>query len=76
MHGDPAVATAGAAFPGNDWSADPYGYQYLVNIPNSPRLLSELATLRLKHLSAVSSLLAAIARRDVENYLNSGFRCP
>ena len=38
-HGNPTVATAGAAFPGNDWSAFPGGDQYLVNLPNSPRLL-------------------------------------
>jgi hypothetical protein len=75
-HGNPTVATAGAAFPGNDWSAYPNGNQYLVNVPNSPRLLSELAALRQTHLDAVSNLLAAIAKGDVQDYLNSRFRCP
>jgi len=75
-HGNPSVATAGAAFPGNDWSAFPDGNQYLVNVPNSPRLLSELAALRRTHLFAVSNLLAAIAKGDVEDYLTSQFRCP
>jgi hypothetical protein len=75
-HGNPTVATAGAAFPGNDWSAFPGGDQYLVNLPNSPRLLSELAALRRTHLRAVSNLLAAIAAGNVDNYLHNRFRCP
>jgi len=75
-NGNPTVATAGAAFPGNDWIADPNGDQYLVNLPNSPQLLSQLAALRQKHLTAVSNLLAAIAKGDVDSYLKSGFRCP
>jgi hypothetical protein len=70
------LATAGAAFPGNDWTAFPNGDQYLVNLPNSPQLLSQLAALRQEHLSAVSNLLAAIAKGDVDTYLKSGFRCP
>jgi hypothetical protein len=75
-HGNPSVATAGVAFPGNDWSAFPNGDEYLVNISNSPALLSELAAVRSKHLVAVSSLLSAIASHDVDDYLNSQFRCP
>jgi len=75
-HGQPSVATAGAAFPGNDWSAYPAGDQYLVNLPNSPRLLSQLAALRHTHLRAVYNLLAAIAKGDVDDYLNHRFRCP
>ena len=70
------MATAGVAFPGNDWSAFPNGDEYLVNISNSPALLSELAAVRSKHLVAVSSLLSAIASHDVDDYLNSQFRCP
>jgi len=75
-HGQPSVANAGAAFPGNDWSAYPAGNQYLVNLPNSPRLLSQLAALRQTHLRAVHNLLAAIAKGDVDDYLNYRFRCP
>lgn len=75
-HGNPAVATAGAAFPGNDWSTFPGGNQYLVNVSNSPGLLNELAALRQTHLNAVANLLAAIARGDVDDYLNNRFRCP
>ena len=74
--GRPTVATAGAAFPGNDWSAYPAGNQYLVNLPNSPRLLNQLAGLRQTHLRAVSNLLAAIAQGDVDDYLRNRFRCP
>jgi hypothetical protein len=75
-HGKPSVATAGAAFPGNDWSAYPTGTQYVVNLPNSPRLLGQLAALRQTHLRAVSNLLAAIAKGDVDDYLHNRFRCP
>jgi len=74
-HGNPNVATAGAAFPGNDWSAAPDGDGYLVNLPNSPRLLSELAALRQAHLRAVSDLRAAITKGNVEDYLRNQFRC-
>jgi len=75
-HGQPSVGAAGAAFPGNDWSAYPAGDQYLVNLPNSPRLLSQLAALRQTHLRAVYNLLAAIAKGDVDDYLHNRFRCP
>jgi hypothetical protein len=75
-HGNPTVATAGAAFPGNDWSSYPNGYQYLVNLPNSPRLLNELAALRQTHLNAVWNLLAAIFAGDVEDFLTNRFHCP
>ncbi|HLK65731.1 MAG TPA: hypothetical protein VKU19_19970 [Bryobacteraceae bacterium] len=75
-HGNPNVATAGAAFPGNDWSAFPNGDQYLVNLPNSPTLLSDLAALRQSHLRAVANLLPAIAKGTVDDYLHNQFRCP
>lgn len=75
-NGKPAVGTAGAAFPGNDWSAFPDGQQYLVNLPNSPRLLTELAAIRKKHLRAVSNLLTAIRQGNVDDYLHNRFRCP
>jgi hypothetical protein len=75
-NGSPTVATAGAAFPGNDWSAYPGGDQYLVNVPNSPRLLSDLSALRQTHLRAVYNLLGAIASRDIAQYLSLSFRCP
>lgn len=73
----PTVATAGAAFPGNDWIAYPGGDQYLSNLVNpSPRLLSDLAALRAQHLQAVANLLQAIKRGNVNQYLNNQFRCP
>ena len=72
----PTTARAGIAFPGNDWLAFPDGDQYLVNIGGTSQLLDELAALRQKHLTAVSSLLAAINNNRVDQYLKNGFRCP
>jgi hypothetical protein len=76
-NGKPTVATAGAAFPGNDWIASPGGQGYLVNIPNlSPQLSTELAAIRQKHLQAVTNLLTAIDKGNVQHYLTNQFRCP
>ncbi|HZU25806.1 MAG TPA: hypothetical protein VFA04_09795 [Bryobacteraceae bacterium] len=75
-NGHPTVATAGAAFPGNDWSAFPDGGQYLAALPNSPRLLAQLAAIRQQHLRAVSNLLTAISKGNVYDYLHNRFRCP
>jgi hypothetical protein len=76
-NGKPTVATAGAAFPGNDWIAFPNGDQYLENLVNpSPQLLSDLAVLRQRHLQAVSNLLRAIKQGNVSHYLNNQFTCP
>jgi hypothetical protein len=73
----PTVATAGAAFPGNDWIAYPGGDQYLSNLVNPSRwLLRELAALRMQHLQAVADLLKAIKQGNVSQYLNSQFTCP
>jgi len=75
-NGVPTTARAGIAFPGNDWLAFPAGDQYLVNVGGTPQLVSELAVLRQKHLSAVTNLLTAIARDRVDTYLAHGFKCP
>lgn len=75
--GKPTTATAGAAFPGNDWIASPDGQGYLSNLGNpSPTLLKELAALRQKHLQAVANLLNAINNGNVGHYLNNQFKCP
>ena len=76
-NGEPTTAKAGIAFPGNDWIAFPGGDQYLSNLPSpSPRLLSALAALRQQHLDAVASLLSAIDKGKVNQYLSRQFRCP
>lgn len=75
-NGRPTTARAGVAFPENDWLAFPNGDGYLVNIPASPQLLSELAALRQLHLSAVDSLIDAIDQNNVQTYLDTGFTCP
>jgi len=73
----PTTATAGVAFPGNDWIASPDGQGYLANLGNpSAQLLKELAALRQKHLQAVTNLLKAINNGNVAHYLNNDFRCP
>jgi hypothetical protein len=77
QNGKPTTASAGVAFPGNDWVTYPGGDSYLTNIPNaSPQLLSSLAALRKQHLEAVTNLLGAISRGNVSNYLNNRFSCP
>jgi hypothetical protein len=75
-NGTPTTARAGVAFPGNDWLAFPNGDQYLANVGGSAQLLRELAALRRQHLTAVFSLLDAIERGGVEEYLDALFSCP
>ena len=75
--GAPTTATAGAAFPVNDWKTYPDGQGYLSNLVNpSPRLLNELAVLRQKHLQAVTDLLEAINNGALASYLGDQFKCP
>jgi hypothetical protein len=76
-NGQPSTDQAGVAFPGNDWVAFPNGDQYLAKLRNpSPRLLSELAAMRARHLKAVTSLLNAIRKQQVGVYLSKQFKCP
>jgi len=76
-NGEPTTAQAGIAFPGNDWIAFPNGDQYLTNLPNpSTQLLFELEALRQRHLQAVTSLLMAIEKGKVDQYVEHQFRCP
>jgi len=72
----PTTARAGVAFPGNDWAVDSDGSQYLANVGSSTQLRGELAALRIRHLTAVNSLLAAIEAGQVEEYLTTQFACP
>jgi len=75
-NGQPATSKAGISFPENDWIAFPGGDQYLAKLNNpSSQLLSQLATLRQRHLQAVADLLDAIQRDRVSVYLNHQFRC-
>ncbi len=76
-NGTPTTATAGAAFPGNDWKSSPSGEGYLSKLINpSPQLLNQLAALRQKHLRAVADLLKAINNGDLWGYLGDQFKCP
>lgn len=76
-NGQPTTAKAGVSFPGNDWTAYPNGDQYLANLGStSANLLTQLASLRRKHLVAVAALLDAIDKGTVTNYLNHQFQCP
>ena len=77
QNGAPTTATAGAAFPGNDWISSPSGQGYLSHLVNpSPALLIELAALRQKHLQAVADLLQAITNNNVASFLGDEFKCP
>ena len=74
---NPTTATAGAAFPGNDWVAFPGGNEYLMKLGSaSPELLKDLAALRERHLKAVNDLLRAIQSGNLKVYLNRDFKCP
>ena len=75
-NGAPTTARAGIAFPGNDWLTFPAGDQYLANVGGTPQLVEALTVLRQQHLTAVRSLLTAIARNRVDTYLDRGFTCP
>jgi hypothetical protein len=76
-NGAPTTATAGAAFPSNDWKSSPGGQGYLSHLRNpSPQLLNQLAALRQKHLRAVADLLQAINDGDLWGYLGDRFKCP
>ncbi len=76
-NGTPTTATAGAAFPGNDWKSSPRGEGYLSKLVNpSLQLLNQLAALRQKHLRAVADLLKAINNGDLWSYLGDQFKCP
>ena len=77
VNGTPTTATAGAAFPGNDWISRPSGQGYLSNLVNPlPQLLNQLAALRQKHLQAVADLLQAVNNNNVSSYLGDQFKCP
>jgi hypothetical protein len=72
----PTTATAGAAFPGNDWIAFPNGDQYLAQLGNpSDALLSELAALRQQHLRAVAALVEAIENGTVSKFFKRKLEC-
>jgi len=74
--GRPTTATAGIAFPGNDWVAFPDGDQYLANLgTSSPQLLGTLAALRQQHLRIVAELVEAIQSDQLQRYLNHQFSC-
>jgi hypothetical protein len=76
-HGRPATATAGVAFPGNDWIQFPNGDQYLANLGNTtPALVGSLASLRRQHLKAVADLVEAIDRGNLSRYITHQFKCP
>ena len=75
-NGAPTTARAGVAFPENDWHTFPDGDQYLANVGGSAQLLSELAAFRQRHRVAVDSLLEAIEKGGVEEYLATQFTCP
>ena len=75
--GTPTTATAGVAFPSNNWKTSPAGQGYLSNLIHPlPQLLNELAALRQKHLQAVADLLQAINSGNVGHYLGDQFKCP
>jgi hypothetical protein len=57
--GVPSLFLGGAAFPGNDWTVNPRGEEYLARIP--PQSHRALARIRAFHLSATQDVLRRLS---------------
>jgi hypothetical protein len=60
--GEPSLFEGGAAFPGNDWTQNPQGEEYLARIPAASH--RALRHLRNAHLSITREVLRRLAHRD------------
>lgn len=60
--GVPSLFTGSAAFPGNDWTANPRGQDYLSRIPQASH--PDLRRLRRQHLSITREVLRKLAAND------------
>jgi hypothetical protein len=66
VNGQPSLFQGGAAFPGNDWTADPQGQGYLARIPRrSHKALGQIRQFHLRFTRAALALIAARNERDV-----------
>jgi len=62
VNGLPALFQGGAAFPSNDWTANPGGEEYLARIPADSH--RALARIRAFHLRVTQEVLRKLDRRD------------
>ena len=62
VNGAPSLFVGGAAFPGNDWTVNTRGEEYLSRIP--PRSHRALARIRAFHLRVTQEVLRKLERND------------
>lgn len=62
VNGTPALFLGGAAFPGNDWTLNPGGEEYLARIPAQAH--RALARIRAFHLRVTREVLRKLEHRD------------
>jgi hypothetical protein len=73
VNGEPALFQGGAAFPGNDWTLNALGEEYLSRIPRqSHRALSRI---RAFHLRVTEEVLRSLERRDRQHADAGSFDC-
>jgi hypothetical protein len=71
VEGTPSLFEGGADFPGNDWTENPRGQEYLSRIPVASQ--AALKRIRRQHLSIVRNVLRKLRRNDPAA---TAFRCP
>jgi hypothetical protein len=62
VNGAPSLFVGGAAFPGNDWTANPRGEEYLMRIPAASH--PALARIRAFHLRVTREVLRRLEHHD------------
>jgi hypothetical protein len=62
VNGVPSLLQGGAAFPGNDWTVNPRGEEYLIRIP--PQSHRALGRIRAFHLRATREVLRKLESHD------------
>ena len=72
VSGVPSLFAGGAAFPGNDWTANPKGEEYLARIPAVSH--QALRALRNAHLRFTRDALRAISEEDDHSHGRQGLR--
>ena len=66
VNGTPSLFQGGAAFPGNDWTVDTRGEEYLSRIPGQAH--RALAFIRAFHLRVTREVLRKLERRDNKSH--------
>jgi hypothetical protein len=66
VNGQPSLFQGGAAFPGNDWTANPRGQEYLARIPAQSH--KDLGKIRAFHLRVTREVLRKLERHDDDGH--------